>query len=140
MAVDARVAVRTMDFQGACLGTLELPAALPPRSATRLAVYALDRFGTEKERVGRFLSLTLDAAVEGKPVTFANEWLFNAYKACPLADADVRWTARNDNGVWTVSLTTDRPVTLTFTPKKPDARFADFKAALSVFHLRRTYR
>ena len=34
----------------------------------------------------------------------------------------------------------DRPVTLTFTPKKPDARFADFKAALSVFHLRRTYR
>lgn len=167
VAVDTRVAVRTMDFQGACLGTLELPAALPPRSATRLAVYALDRFGTEKERVGRFLSLTLDAVVEGKPVAFANEWLFNAYKACPLADADVRWSARNDNGVWTVSLTTDRPafftwvnatgipgefsdnsftlypdrpVTLTFTPKKPDARFADFKAALSVFHLRRTYR
>ena len=162
-----RVAVRTMDFQGACLDEQTLPATLPPRSATRLAVYARGRFGDAAARAGRFLSLTLDGDVRGRPVAFANEWFFDAYKACPLADADVRLAARDDGGVWKVALRTDRPaffvwvnaegvpgefsdnsftlypdrpVELVFTPKDPATRFADFKAALSLLHLRKTYR
>ena len=93
--------------------------------------------------------------------------MFNPYKACPLANADVRMKAENANGEWTVTLTTDkpaffvwvnakgipgefsdnsftlypdRPAKLTFTCKKPGVRFADFKDALSLFHLRQTYR
>lgn len=164
---NAKVVVRNTDFMGNVVQTLDLPAQLPPRSATRLAVYDLDRFGTEKERIERFLSLTLTARVGGKAVSFENEWMFNFYKQCPLANADVRMKTVNDNGVWKVTLMTDRPafftwvnatgipgefsdnsftlypgrpVTLTFTPKKSDIRFVDFKESLSVFHLRKTYR
>ncbi len=166
-AVEVKVAVKNMDFLGRALMTLDLPARLPPGSATRLAVYDLKRFGTEKERVDRFLSLSLTATVGGRRVSFANEWMFNFYKKCPLADADVCLKTENDNGVWKVTLTTDRPtfftwvnaegipgefsdnsftlypdcpVTLVFTPKREGLRFADFKSALSVFHLRKTYR
>ena len=165
--LDAKVAVKTLDFHGRTLSTLDLPSQLPPRSATRLAVYDLDRFGTEKERIGRFLSLSLDTTVKGQSVHFDNEWMFNFYKTCPIEDADVTMKAENDNGVWKVKLSTDRPtfftwvnstgipgevsdnsftlypdkpVTLVFTPKKDGLRFADFKASLSLFHLRKTYR
>ena len=105
--------------------------------------------------------------MKGQPVHFDNEWMFNFYKTCPIADADVTMKAVNDNGVWKVKLSTDRPtfftwvnatgipgefsdnsftlypdkpVTLVFTPKKDGLRFADFKASLSLFHLRKTYR
>ncbi len=165
--VEAKATVQLRDFEGRILETLALPATLPPRSATRLAAYARDRFGNEAERVGRFLALSLDATVRGRLRDFANEWFFNVYKACPLANADVRLKAFNDGGAWKVALTTDRPafftwvnatgipgefsdnsftlypdrpVTLTFTPKNPETRFSDFKNALSVFHLRKTYR
>ena len=165
--LEAKVEVKTLDFHGRTLSTLDLPSQLPPRSATRLAVYDLDRFGTEKERIGRFLSLSLDTTVKGQPVHFDNEWMFNFYKTCPIEDADVTMKAVNDNGVWKVKLSTDRPtfftwvnatgipgefsdnsftlypdkpVTLVFTPKKDGLRFADFKASLSLFHLRKTYR
>ena len=166
--VTAAVAVRTLDFAGAeAFPSRDLPARLPPRSATRLASYALTDFGTEQERVSRFLSLRLEGRAGGRPVTFDNEWMFNPYKACPLADADVRMKTAIENGVWTVTLTTDkpaffvwvnatgipgefsdnsftlypdRPAKLTFACKREGVRFADFKAALSLFHLRKTYR
>ena len=165
--VEAKVSVVTREFKGDIKDTKVLNRALPPRSATRLATYDLARFGTEKERVERFLSLALDAKVNGKPYTFANDWMFNFYKLCPLANADVRIKTFNENGLWKVTVSTDKPafftwinakgipgefndnsftlypekpVTLTFTPKDPTTRFADFKSALSVFHLRKTYR
>ena len=166
--VVGHVVVDTLDFAGRAADvSRELPARLPPRSATRLASYALADFGSEKDRTGRFLSLRLEGRVNGRAVAFANEWMFNPYKACPLANADVRMKAENANGEWTVTLTTDkpaffvwvnakgipgefsdnsftlypdRPAKLTFTCKKPGVRFADFKDALSLFHLRQTYR
>ncbi|MGN0853661.1 MAG: glycoside hydrolase family 2 protein, partial [Kiritimatiellia bacterium] len=165
--VTAKVQMATRDFKGGVKEVKVLNGILPPRSATRLAAFDVSRFGTEKERAERFLSLLLETTVAGKPYSFANEWMFNAYKACPLADADVRIKPVNDAGVWKVVVTTDhpafftwvnatgiagefddnsftlypeKPVTLTFTPKNPATRFVDFKAALSVFHLRMTYR
>lgn len=166
-AVAADVTVATRDFQGGVLQTQRLAQTLPPRSATRLATYDLSQFGTDAERVSRFLQLSLAATVDGKPYRFDNEWMFNFYKTCPLADAHVRLTPANRDGTWTVTLATDkptfftwvnatgvrgefsdnsftlypeRPVTLTFTPKDPATRYEDFIASLSLFHLRKTYR
>ena len=166
--VNANVAVHTLDFSGrAAFAVRNLPARLPPASATRLASYALADFGTEKERVSRFISLRLEGRAGARTVAFDNEWMFNPYKTCPLANADVRMKAENANGEWSVTLTTDkpaffvwvnatgvpgefsdnsftlypdRPAKLTFTPKREGMRFSDFKAALSLFHLRKTYR
>ena len=167
VAVEANVQVRTLDFAGSQIAVKALPAKLEPGSATLLATYDLAAFGTDEERRGRFLSLALDATVKGHSVSFANEWMFNAYKDCPLAKADVKLEAIDDKGTWKVRLTTDkptfftwvnatgipgefsdnsftlypeRPVTLIFTQKAEGLKFEDFKAALSVFHLRQTYK
>jgi len=165
--VDAKVAVRTLDFVGAQLAVKDLAKTLPAGSATLLATYDLAAFGTDAERKGRFLSLALDAKVRGRAVSFANEWMFNVYRDCPLADANVTLEAKDEKGVWSVTLATDkpaffvwvnatgvpgefsdnsftlypnRPVKLVFTPKNPKTTFADFRNSLSVFHLRKTYK
>lgn len=163
----ADVAVATRDFSGAVLDTKKIARSLPAGSATLLATYDVAQFGSADERAGRFLQLTLSATVDGRPHRFDNEWMFDVYKACPLADANVAFKAEDANGAWTVTLTTDRPafftwtnatgvpgefsdnsftlyperpVKLVFTPKSPSTRFADFASSLSVTHLRKTYR
>ena len=163
----AKASIQVRDFDGRVQKTIDLPAKLAPRSATLLGTYAQDEFGTEKERIGRFLELGIEAKVDGEYVTFRNDWMFNFYKTCPLGDADVRAKVEDHNGRWTVTLSTDKPAfftwvnatgipgefsdnsftlyperdtVLTFTPKKKGIRFADFRAAVSVTHLRKTYR
>ena len=120
-------------------------------------------FGTEAERCGRFLELSLTR--DGKEVAY-NNWHFAEWKASPLAEADVKASVAVKDGKWTVTLSTDkpafyvwlavgdipgefsdnsftlypgRPVELTFSPKEGFGDFERFAGALTVTHIRKTY-
>ena len=165
-SVYAETEVVTWTFDGKKGDPRILSAQLPAHSATLVQSYWVDEFGSETERLDRFLALTLRAQFKGETVTFKNEWLFNPYKRCSLGNARVDAIPSVRDGKWTVVLTTDKPaffvwadtphipgtfsdnsftlypgqpVRLTFTPKG-DTTFDAFKSALTVKHLRQTYR
>ena len=167
VAVPVQAALQVRDFTGKTHDTVTLTAELPPRSAKMIGKHPVTRFGDAKELTGRFLSITLTGAADAKPVTARNEWFFHTFKSHALGDALVDAIPAERGGRWTVTLTTDKPaffvwanaagipgefsdnsftlypgqpVTLTFTPKDAATTFADFTAALTVKHLRQTYR
>jgi beta-mannosidase len=164
-SVSANAEVGLWNFSGKTISRQTISASLPPRSASLLRTFRPEEFGTDSQRLERFLSLEISANVAGKKVTHRNEWMFNYYKTCELADANVDAAAAQKGNVFTVTLSTDKPaffvwanatgirgefndnsftlypgkpVTLTFTPKQP-VTLDQFKAALSVKHLRQTY-
>ena len=164
--VFAETEVVTWDFDGKKLLTQKISAQLPAHSSTLIQTYSVEEFGDEATRMDRFLAFTLRAHVQGGPVVYRNEWMFNPYKRCNLKRAAVDAIPTLRSGKWTVTLTTDKPaffvwadtpgirgtfsdnsftlypgqpVRLTFTPKGNET-FEAFKAALTVKHLRETYR
>ena len=160
-----KTTVELWNYASGRLETLNYSAEVPAGSAVKLASLPLEHFGTEKERRNRFLSLELNAEVDGKLERHRNEWFFAPYKQSELAQARVTASPAEKNGKWTVTLSTDkpalyvwanaegiagefddnsllllpgRPVTLTFTPKGKST-FAAFKAALKIKHLAQTF-
>jgi beta-mannosidase len=165
--VPAEAAVEVWGFDGRKLETVALAAELAPRSAKLLGKLPVSRFGDETERADRFLEVVLSGTAEGGTVKHRNEWFFHPFKRHELGDARVDAIPSERGGRWTVTLTTDkpaffvwanaegirgefsdnsfalfpgRPVTLTFTPKDEAATFDDFAKALTVTHLRKTYK
>jgi beta-mannosidase len=161
----AEVTLDLWNFTGKKLETVRLPGDLPPRSSTRLARFPASRFAGDKVVGERFLAVELHVQVAGTSESHRNEWFFTRFKNCNLDEATVVVTPVEREGRWMVTLSTDKPalfvwanvvgipgefddnsfllvpdqpVTLTFTPKAK-ASFADFKAALTVTHLRQTY-
>ena len=153
-------------FDGARVTSIRKNMPVKPHAAALVGSYPLSQFGTDAERLNRFLSLRL-VSLRGRPFEYRNEWLFNPYKRCPIADAKVVLTsAAGKDGTFTVTLKTDKPAffvwvnatgirgefddnsftllpdasrTLTFTPKDPAVTFDQFQKALTVKHLRETY-
>ena len=152
-AVDGEVTVEAWKFDGMKPEkTVTVRKALAADAVTEIGMWPEESWPADT-----FLVLTLKTATG----TFANEWLFDHYKAYDLAKANVR----AEIGGFTVSLSTDRPaffvwanakgvcgefsdnsftllpgrpVMLTFTPKgrmEPEA----FRKAFTVTHLRETY-
>ena len=156
----ARVRVRTVGFDGKVLFSETVKCATPRGGARRLRTYPLATLTPSPE--ASFLLLNLDT--EG--MTFRNEHFFVPYKRCdlPAGKVDTRVAARA--GRFAVTLRVTAPAfflsldaeglrgefddncltvlpgetrTVFFTPKQT-VSLAAFKRALSVRHLRQTYR
>lgn len=160
-------AVEVWDFNGKKLNTETLSVDLAPRSAKLLGKLPVSRFGETDERVDRFLEVVLKGTADGVEARHSNEWFFHPFKRYELGRALVDAIPADRGGRWTVTLTTDkpaffvwanaegirgefsdnsfalfpgRPVTLTFTPKDKNVTFDNFVKALTVTHLRETYK
>ena len=152
--------LETWTFGGAVADAKSFAMDVPARSAKRLGSFPLSAFGSDEERRDRFLALSADECPD-------NDWQFQFYRESNLAKANVKAEVTDENGVWTVKLSTDkpaffvwadvpgvkgifsddsftllpgRPKTITFT-KRPceTATFADFKKAFELMHLRDSY-
>ena len=152
--------LETWTFDGRIADAKTLAMDVPARSARCLGRFPLSAFGADAARRDRFLALSADECPD-------NEWQFQFYRESNLAKAEVKAEVSDANGVWTVTLSTDkpaffvwadvpgirgvfsddsflllpgRPKTLTFT-KRPGEKstFADFRKAFEVMHLRESY-
>ncbi len=155
--------VRLWTFGGEIVSEKAVPVALAGGKSVKAAEFALDDFGSETERRGRFVELQL--LCDGKALAY-NTWMFGEYKDCPLEKASVNCIPAESDGRWTVTLAADkpaffvwlsagdipgefsdnsftlypgRPVELVFTPKNGFADFGKFVSALKLMHLGETY-
>ena len=165
--VNAAAEGRLMTFGGETIAEDGFPVTLPPGSATLIATHALDEFGTDEERKGRFVTLSLgERASRPFKVFHRNEWFFASFKDCPVENAKIDATVWRDDPIAPqITLTTDKPAffvwvnatgvrgefddnsftllpgeprTLTFTPKEPiDAE--TFRRSLSVTDLSKSF-
>ncbi len=160
---DYKATVRLWGFDGTIVSEKSYDLTLEAGSCAVAAEYGAGSFGSESERRGRFLEMTLESG--GRTAAY-NTWLFDEFKNSPLRSADVRCSASEAGGKWTVTLTSDapaffvwlsvgdipgefsdnsftlypgRPVTLEFTPKNGFDDFESFKTELSVNHIAKTY-
>lgn len=147
--VKAKVTVKYVTFEGEILSAADYDVMIPSLGTVKVADCL--------RREGVFLVLALESS-EGR---FANEWMFEKFKDCPLADANVsvsfdgfKVTLATDKPaffVWanatgirgefddnSLTLLPGRPVSLTFTPKQSVAHEV-FRKAVSVTHLRQSY-
>ncbi len=167
-AVDAEVTVAEYDFEGADGKSFTEKVRLEPGSARLVRKVARSDYGSCPDELARkFLRMKLVGTGGGESFSSYNDWMFELYKKSPLASARVRRTfGKTEDGKWTVTLSTDKPVfwvwanargvrgefddnaftlmpgedrTLVFTPKGKE-RFVDFQRNFSVTHLRKTYR
>lgn len=162
----AKVCIVTRSFDGREVMRREAAVESPSASSTIVARIPADRFGDEEARKGRYV--TVECEVESEKGVFkgCEDWFFAPFKSCPLEKADVRISASEENGAWTVELLSDKPAfyvwvestvrgefddnsltlnphearRITFYPNDRTKSFADFKKGLSVRHLRETYR
>ena len=152
--VGGRVTLETRDFDGRVLASESFESDFAP-GANRLKTMRKADFGTEEERKGKFLRVTLKTD-EG---LFRNEFFFDRFKNSPLAAAKVSCSVSG----FDVTLTTDKPAffvwleapglkgeftdnsfalmpgeprTVTFAPKDAPVSPTAFADALSVRHLR----
>ena len=164
--IKAEVALDLWTFDGRKRSTKTLAKDVPARSAAKLETVKAEDFGTDQERKDCFVMLDLKATGNNVIQTHSNDFFFGAFKKAELSNANVTATPTERNGKWEVAVETDKPaffawcnaegipgefsdnsftllpgqrVTLTFTPKG-QASFEDFKKALTVTHLRKTYR
>jgi beta-mannosidase len=158
-----RVVVRLVDFGGKVVRKEELTARIPGGSSRLVKTFALSDIAPKPEDL--FVSLLLERDGE---VTH-NETFLTEPKRCSLADARVTFDAEDSRGAeggFTVRLSSDAPAfytalaaegvpgefsdncfavlpdqprTVTFTPRGR-VGLAAFRKALSVRHLRGTYR
>ena len=157
-ALRGEARLETWDFNGRLLSVKPFLLDVPPHSARRLGSFPLAAFGTDTERKNRFLALSADGCPD-------NEWQFQFYRESNLADAQVKAEVCDENGVWTVCLSTDKPAffvwvdvpgvkgvfsddSIMLLPDRPrrltfsrrsEATFSDFKRSLEVMHLRNSY-
>lgn len=124
------------------------------QSGTSVCVNSISISSFNRSKEFLRLRMTDDS---GKVAAY-NEWLFDELKNCPLEDAAVKAVATQNNGIWTVTLSCDKPAfyvwvnasgipgefsdnaftlypgesrVITFTPKS-DSNFSDFVKSLSV--------
>ena len=98
--------------------------------------------------------------------TYQSGWFFDAPKDLNMEKPDIKMEAKDENGKWLVSLSTDKPAfgvwveafgvpgefsdnhialipgemrTLVFTPRAAKTTFADFEKSLTFKHIRATY-
>ena len=124
--VTAQAEGRVMTFGGETIADDGFPVTLPPGSATLIATHALDEFGTDEERKGRFVTLSLgerasrpftmcsqplgERASRPFKVLHRNEWFFAPFKDCPVENAKIDATVgRADPCAPQITLTTDKP-------------------------------
>ena len=147
-------------FSGDVLNKSPFAMDVPPRSARKLGSFPVAALGSEAEKRDRFIALSADECPD-------NEWQLQFYRECNLAKADVKAELSDENGVWTVKLSTDkpaffvwadvpgikgvfsddsflllpgRPKILTFMKRPGEkATFGAFKRAFEVMHLRESY-
>ena len=159
--------IANLTFGGETVFSRTVSADVPAGTARCVASFKVDEFGTADERKGRFAYLELKGSVGGEVVRFSNDWHFQYYRECAFEKANVATSFAEKDGVWTVTLATDRPaffvwadaygirgtfsddsftllpgkpVTLTFTRRNGEtATFSDFKKSFSVMHLRESY-
>ena len=157
-ALRGEATLETWDFNGRLLAVRPFPLDVPPQSARRLGSFPLAAFGTDTERKNRFLALSADGCPD-------NEWQFQFYRESNLADAQVKAEIRDENGIWTVLLSTDKPAffvwadvpgikgvfsddSIMLLPDRPrrltfsrrsEAAFPDFKRSFELMHLRNSY-
>ena len=164
--IKADVTLDTWTFDGHKHATKTLTKEVAARSAVKLETVKSEDLGTQQEREDRFVALELKATGNNVTQKHRNEYFFNTFKKCELANANVTATTAERLGKWEVTLETDKPaffvwcnvsgvpgefsdnsftllprqpVTLTFTPKAQSS-FEDFKKALTVTHLLKSYR
>ena len=124
--VAAQAEGRLMTFGGEIVATDGFPVTLAPGSATLIATHALDEFGTEEERKGRFVALEIRRShiprvqralrsnvtrgVGARPTVHRNEWFFAPFKDCPIENAKIDATVGRDDPIAPqITLTTDKP-------------------------------
>lgn len=164
--MDATVTVTCLGFDGQSIQAKQLTKVVPPRSSLLLQKVEDETFGTESERESRFVTLGLTAKVNGSVETYQNEFFFNTFKKCELAEASVKAAPEKKAEGWFVTLTTDKPaffvwlnvpgmqgefsdnsftllpgtpITVKYTPKS-DVTFETFQKGLTVTHLRKSYK
>lgn len=148
-------------FDGEVVSQKSVDALIPACHSANIASFNLKDFGDCLN--DRFLELKLYA---GDKVVAYNDWLFDEFKNCALENAAIRKEVTEEDGIWTVSLTTDKPaffvwlnadgipgefsdnsftlypgsaVKVTFTPKDGGKSFSDFANSLHIKHLNQTY-
>ena len=163
--IKAEVALDTWTFEGRTLATTNLTQTVAARSAAKLETFKSEDFGTPQECENRFLALELKATGNNVTRTHHNDFFFNTFKKCELANANVTVTPVEKNGkllvtidtgkpaffVWlnvpgtagefsdnSLTLLPGKPAALTFTPKAP-LTFDTFKTRVTATHLRMTY-
>ena len=164
--VRLEVGIATRTFGGATVANRRYVLDLPPGSSAKVDRIPSEVFGTEEERIDRFVLVDYTVADGDTRNTGRNEWFFSKYRECPLENAKVVVKPMVRDGDWLVTLRSDKPVfylwletsiegrfndnsltlmpeesrTLTFTPKDKTATFDEFIKNLHVKHLRQTYR
>ena len=164
-AVGVKARLRLMTFDSKTLMTENFEATVEPNNAALLKTYAESDFGTDRSRRGRFLVVDIesdDPAVQ----TYQSGWFFDAPKDLNMEKPDIKMEAKDENGKWLVTLSTDKPAfgvwveafgvpgefddnhialipgeprTLVFTPRDAKTTFADFEKSLTFKHIRATY-
>ena len=145
----AKVMVRYMTFEGEVVSAADYDVLIPALGTLKVTDCP--------KREGAFLALALESSAGN----VANEWFFDKFKDCPLADANVsvlfdgfKVTLATDKPIFFVwanangirgefddnsfTLLPGRPKTLTFTPKQsitPEG----FRKAFTLTHLRQSY-
>jgi beta-mannosidase len=164
----AEVKLDCLTFEGQSIKSINLTKEVAPRSALLLGTYPASTFGSESERESRFVSLEMNAKVNGQMQTSKNDFFFNTFKKCELGDATVMVKTEKRGNDWLVTLTTDKPaffvwlnvpqakgefndnsftllpgkpITLSYCPKgNSPLSYEAFCKQLTVTHLRKTYR
>ena len=157
-SVEADISVERWSFDGGLVAAKRWRETLAADSATTWTG-RIPESKSDEENSNSFLVLTLRT----KHGVFANDWLFGYYKAYDLADAKIdvkvdgfKVTLSADKPaffVWanakgvrgefddnSFTLLPGRPRTLTFRPKDKSATPEAFRQALTVTHLRESYR
>ena len=164
-AAKVAVTLTAYSFDGQSTKVEKCADTVAPRSAKCLGTFAISAFAKDKEVETRFLHIEQQATAGTTTTCAQNDWFFSRFKQCAIADAKVSYEAAEKEGVWSVTVKTDKPaffvwvnaenipgefsdnsftllpekpVVLTFKPKNKTA-FADFVKALSIMHLRQTY-
>lgn len=158
----ADATLRVFDFGGDEAKTLDLSGQAPPNGALLLGRYAVDELAPKRAQVFALL----DLRVEGHH--FRNEHVFTTWKSCELSRAQVQIAVKEvDAGRFRVTVKVDAPVfylsldaegtrgefddncfallpheekELVFTSKGAAPSAHELKKALTVSHLRSTYR
>ena len=166
-AVDGTATLDLWTFGGTRKQFDSRSVRIDPRSALKVGEYPLTAFGDETARKGAFLRMQLDGCAGGVAERVANEWMFDLFMNSDLAKANVKTTFAEKDGRFFVTLESDKPAffvwanvwrtrgefddnsitlypgeprTLAFTPKESGLTLDAFKEALSVTHLRETYK
>ena len=163
--VGVKATLRHMTFEGKTLRTETFEATVEPNKAVLIKECAEGAFGDEAARRKSFLVVDVKAD-DPSLKTWQTGWVFDTFRNLDLAKANVKMEAKENDGAFEVTLSTDRPAfgvwveafgvpgefsddffallpgeprTLVFKPRNAETTFADFRKALTLKHIRATY-